>query len=279
MRAGAALVITARPKTPKPGELVRITLEFGPPTKGEMTPDPKQRFRLEEGIAILYRLDRSKPPQPETYKLHAAGDPGTYGFSKQIADDGEYRVYFSVAYQGGRTLRAGFDLVTFGAIPRDHHDEGNGTRPDEGKGHEVHAQPPDLKSSSGGLSMAAQHQTMREIGMNWITLGRSLDRSWAPEDRQKAGEDIEVIEQWARNLPRFKLHRYPEQKKGFLALHGELEGRLRELGRLAATATPSEFRGAYRRLDATSCTKCHLKFRWGVIKDLSRFPDLSGQPE
>ena len=99
------------------------------------------------------------------------------------------------------------------------------------------------------------------------------------EGRRKVTEHIEAIERWARNLPRFKLHKYPTQKDEFLSLHRELEGELTELRRQAAIVSGPDFRRAYRRVDAMSCTKCHLKFRWGVVKDLSRFPDLSGQTE
>ena len=270
MRGGAALVFTARPKTPKPGDLVRFTLEFGPPREGEMTPDPARRFRLEEGTATLYRLDRSKAPVPEVYRLHGAGEAGSYGFSKRIAMDGEYRVIFAGAYEDGRKLRAAFDLVTLGAMRDDSHpEEGDGTQ--DGQAHNTGA-------TSGALPMAVQHQTMREIGKHWVALGRTIDQDWSKKRRREATAHLEAIERWSRNLPRFKLHKFPKEKDQFLAFHRELDGELSDLQRQVATANGPDFRRAYRRLDAMSCTKCHLKFRWGIVKDLSRFPDLSGQP-
>ena len=270
MRGGAALVFTARPKTPKPGDLVRFTLEFGPPRKGEMTPDPGRRFRLEEGTATLYRLDRSKEPAPEVYRLHDTGESGSYGFSKRIAEDGEYRVIFAGAYEDGRELRAAFDWVTLGAMPDDSHpEEGGGT-------HDGHAHL--AGATTGALPMAVQHQTMREIGKHWVALGRAIDRGMSDEGRREATEHLEAIERWARNLPRFKLHKFPLENEQFLALHRELDGELSDLRRKARTASGPDFRRATRRVDAMSCTKCHLKFRWGIVKDLSRFPDLSGQP-
>ena len=74
------------------------------------------------------------------------------------------------------------------------------------------------------------------------------------------------------------LHKFPEKKDQFLALHRQMDGELSHLRRQVTSASGADFRRAYRRVDAMSCTKCHLKFRWGIISDLSRFPDLSGQP-
>jgi len=279
-RGDGVVVFTARPRVPRPGELVRFYLEFGPPKGGEMAPDPGNLYRLEEGRAYIYHMDRGKAPVSEVRRLHETDQPGTYGFSKLIALEGAYRVFFEAVFADGRELRVGFDCVTFGALPQDdHHDSGQTLHDAHDQGHGDHAHPPGPDSLAGDLPMAAQHQTMREMGRHWLDLGRLLDRDrWSFAEREEAMKDVGAVLRWSANMPRFKLHKFQGETDEFVRLHRELKGELSGLEGLIPGSEPREIRDAFRRIEATSCTKCHLKFRWGVAADLSRFPDLSGQP-
>ena len=184
---------------------------------------------------------------------------------------------FAGVYENGRKIQASFTLVTAGA-------EGTHTHPDEaGKTPKVHVKDGDAHAhqpgaTAGPLPMAVQHETMRKIGKLWIAIGREIDQDGAGKGRRKVTAHLKAIERWSRNLPGFMLHQFPEDKDQFLGLHRELNEKLSDLRSQAASASGPDFKRAYRRLDAMSCTKCHLKFRWGIVKDLSRFPDLSGQP-
>ena len=80
-----------------------------------------------------------------------------------------------------------------------------------------------------------------------------------------------------RQPPRYKLHKFPDEMEEFVSLQREFKGKLAAFRDRFATADERVLRHEYRALDATSCTKCYLKFRWGIVTDLSRFPDVSGQ--
>lgn len=271
MRGDLAVVMTARPRLPKPGDLVRYFIQVGPPEKGGMVPDPKTLRRLRKGVAYIYRVDRGSRPEPDVRRLHETEEPGTYGFSKLIEADGEYRVYFEATYEGGKEIRVGLDSVTPGAMPKaDHH----GPEPAaHAESHAGHSQ----GSPGGSLSMAAQHDTMKRMGERWLALGTLLERPGRPERRAEAAGHLDEIERWAQIMPAFKLHKFDKDKDEFLKLTHELRDKLSGL-RAALPQGEAAARKSYREVEGTSCLKCHLKFRWGVASDLGRFPDLSGQP-
>ena len=271
MRDGLAVALTARPRAPKAGDLVRFYIQVGPPEKGGMIPDARAALSLRDGVAHVYRMDRAAAPAPELRRLHETEDPGTYGFSKLIEHDGEYRVYFEASYKGGQRMRVGLDCVTLGALPRDdHHDAPKPTPPSQPEQHEAH--------SRGELPMAVQHETMKRIGEHWLALDALVAGDWNARTRKRALDHLGEIEKWSAHMPRFALHKFQDRKDEFARLGAEFTERLGGFRRAVDGADIKDVRTLHRDLDATSCTKCHLKFRWGVAGDLSRFPDLSGQP-
>lgn len=265
MRGEFAVALTARPRVPKPGDLVRFYIQVGPPEKGGMIPDAAKTLKLSDGHVHLYRLQRDRAPVAEIRKLHETEEPGTYGFSKLIEDEGEYRIYFDGRYVGGTQIRAGLDCVTAGAMPQDDHHHGPPPTP-------APMASPSPEHEGHGLSMAAQHETMKKIGEHWLALEATLDSPRAAQGH------LAEIRRWTANLPKFQLHKFPEQKPEFDALSVEFEGLADSLEASLKKGDGEATRKLFRRIDATSCTKCHLKFRWASVVDLARYPDLSGQP-
>ncbi len=270
MHGRYAVAMTARPRVPKPGDLVRFLLQVGTPEEGGMIPDAKTALPLRRGVAHVYLLDRGSPPAPEIHLLHETEDPGAFGFSKLIEAEGAYRIYFEAEYPDGTRITAGLDCLTPGAIPADdHHGIGTaGPAPAAGP----HS---DTAGHTSSLSMAAQHDTMKRMGAHWLAFGKALDRGLPPESVLGS---LDEIRRWAANMPQFQLHKFPDQKQeydrlttAFLARLDLLEGEIRR-------GPVEQARSAYADVDAKSCLKCHLKYRWGAVADLGRFPDLSGQP-
>lgn len=273
MRDGMAIALTVRPRVPKRGELVRFFIQVGPPEKGGMIPDAKAALRLRDGIAYVYRMDRSAPPEPELRRLHETEEAGTYGFSKLIDAEGEYRVFYAVTYSDGRTIRVGVDCVTADAMPKEDHQAAPAIAAPPPPA------PPHHEPGHGPLAMAEQHETMKVMGRHWLALDAVLDKQWDDGTRAEALNHVDRILHWSKNMPAFQLHKFQDRKAEFDALSMEMRSMITGLRDVTKDARDAAVvRRAYRNVDAVSCTKCHLKFRWGAASDLSRFPDLSGQP-
>jgi YHS domain-containing protein len=275
-RGKTALAFTLRPRLPKPGELAKFYIQAGPAASEEMGPDPKTLRKVAEGKAYLYPADRSREARPEVFRLHETAEPRTYGFSKLIGAEGVYRVYFVLRYEGGEESRIAFDCVTEGAVPKDdYHHEGPATAgvpasaPPKG---EVHKPAGNSAHGQAKLTMEVQHETMRRMGELWASSGDRLFSE--PADLPQAKKHLSDIESWRKNMPEFVLHKFNGQKAEYLRYSDELETRLRGMNDLLSKGDVEGSRARFVEIEGQSCVKCHLKFRWAAVDDLSRFPDL-----
>ena len=125
----------------------------------------------------------------------------------------------------------------------------------------------------GALSMTVQHEAMARLGEHWAAAGRALDRE-AP-DLDGAREPLREARGWAALTPHFALHRATESIDEFRALAGDFTQRLDRLDAAVRGGDATAARERYRETDAWACLRCHVKFRWGTVKDISRFPDLT----
>ncbi len=261
-----AIAFTLRPSAPRPGELARFYLQVGLPTAGGMGPSSKSSWTLAEGRVYFYRLDRSQSPRPQIFRLQPTAEKGTYGFSRLIESEGTYRAYFVARYRNGKRVQVGFDCVTAGARPKDAHDHDAAP---EAK--EKAAKPPSKVPRK--LSMKDQHQTMRQMGVQWLAVGEQLFGQGAP-DWKIVQQRLETFQAWQRNLSRFQLHKFRDQKKEYRKYAAELGKETRGLVRATGQSSLGQARAIYLKIDGGTCVKCHLKFRWAAVKDVSRFPDL-----
>lgn len=273
-RGTTAFAFTLRPRFPKPGELAKFYIQAGPAAGGEMGPDPKLLRKPVDARAYLYHADRSAHARPEVYRLHETAEPKTYGFSKLIGEDGVYRVFFVLRYEGGEESRIAFDCVTEGAVPKDdHHDakpSGEGAPPPMPAKADAHQH--DAGHGPPKLTMEAQHETMRRMGEIWASAG---DRLFAePADLTGVTRSLSDLETWRKNMPDFVLHKFMDQKEEYLRYAAELENRLRSLRDGVSKGDAEGSRSQFVEIEGQSCVKCHLKFRWAAVEDLSRFPDL-----
>lgn len=271
MRGDLAIALTARPRVPKPGDLARFYIQVGPPERGGMIPDPKAIRPLKEGKAYIYRLDRSGASVPEIRRIHPTEEPGTYGVSELIHAEGTYRVFFEVSPQSGTRITAAVDCATPGAAPpADHHGTASSPSPQD-------PGPRAPAKHGGALTMAAQHETMKRMGEHWHEVGVLLENP-SRNAAKAAKRHMAELDAWIANMPDFKLHKHESAKDEFLSLAGDFRKALDPLRSRIQKGDLVSARALHAEVEANSCMKCHLKFRWGVASDLRRFPDLSGQP-
>jgi len=265
----AAVAFTLRPRIPKRGELARFYLQAGPQAEGGNPTNDASGWKLAEGHALVYLMERDRTPDPESLRLHETEEKGTYGFSKLLRDDGAYRIFFVARYQNGEQVRIGFDCATEGAVQEHHHSGVEDGAPPSESGPK---RPPSQDAHhSGAISMSTQHETMREMAEAWTEIGRSLYQS---ADLHEPGKLVEELLAWERKMPSFSLHKFEEAKSEFLGYSRELEEWTLALRNDIRRGRLESARNRYVEIDGRACTKCHLKFRWGVVDDLSRFPDL-----
>lgn len=122
------------------------------------------------------------------------------------------------------------------------------------------------------LTMEAQHETMRRMGELWAASGDRLFSE--PADLSGVAKSLSDLETWRKNMPDFALHKFIEQKDEYLRYTAELESRLGVLRDVVAKRDVEGARSRFVETEGQSCVKCHLKFRWAAVDDLSRFPDL-----
>ena len=226
--------LVVTPLVPVEGDVVRFTLEV----KG---------LEVASARALLYDVDRSAETRAREVVLHRLPDE-TLAFQRVLGRRGEWRVIVDVDGVDGSRLRTLF------AVP-------------------VAMPPAPARAGPGGaLSMTEQHDAMRRIGDHWAAAGRGL--TGARPDLGAVASHLGAVREDAALVPRFSLHRFFEAKAEFKALALEFRARVRALEELSAESDVERVRSEYRRTDLESCTRCHLKFRWGLVEDLSRFPEV-----
>ena len=87
-------------------------------------------------------------------------------------------------------------------------------------------------------------------------LMRALGKAWREED-------WDAVRDLAPSVKTFLPKRNADETEEYRAIADEF-------ARDAASLEPSKLRA----IELRSCVRCHLKFVWGVVRDLSRFPEL-----
>jgi len=246
------LVVTTRPKEPKVGRLAKCTMKVGPLLESGIGPDESSPLKIRNGVVRVYLADRTREPACSTLVLHPLSEPGVYGFSVQVKDPGPHHVYLKVELEDGRSFSTAFEFTA--VSEPDPHDGGG------------------LPIAKDKISMEDQHATMKHIGRLWTEIWESLEGGGV--SRPGLARRVRDLRDLQGNLRLFSLHKFAERKDEFETLAGEFGDRLKELDRVAGREDAQEIRRAFRQIDLHSCTQCHLLFRWGVVEDLSRFPDV-----
>lgn len=253
---GYKYTLDVSPRTLVEGDLATLTLNVPPAIQKRLQKlgegDP---LRLPLAQYFYFSSDRLSEHDRGRMLFHASERAGQYSAHRLFSWPGECRLVVDVAFPDTTRHRLLFRLIV---VPRP---------PDA-------APPaaPSLDPKTGLLSMEAQHDTMAHMGDNWVGLEDALRRGeidWAD-----ASSRLSQVRGVTGNLQHFKLHKFEEDIGEFRLHAGNLE---KELAGLAALLEKRDRSAALSRVDdvdANQCTKCHLKFRWGSVLDLTRFPDL-----
>lgn len=132
---------------------------------------------------------------------------------------------------------------------------------------------PPRPPASGTIPMDVQHEAMARLGDTWAALAAALDHE--RPDPAAARVALPVTRAWAALTPHFVLHRHEDARPEFRALAAEFLQNLDALGADLRAGDGVAARARFRTIDREDCFRCHVKFRWGTVADLSRFPDLS----
>lgn len=280
---GRTYTLAVKPRRPRAGEEIVLTLTLpdkrwlpGPPSRGTTPPLEVLFFDLDAAHTEVGRGYLHMPP---------AATPGVYSLGRLLTQPGTVRLLAFVpplestepspSLEGGVPRRPPDRAAPSASIPTA---IPFGFPVDPAV---LPSGPPPAPSSPNrptpqALTMEAQHESMRVIGHAWDELHEALSRTPAAW--------TDVLRQWQRieamvdRLPGFELHRFPEDKAQFIAMGREFALAIRQfrtrIDRQDRAATVAE----YVRIDGQVCTRCHLKFRWGSVADLTRFPDLRIHP-
>ncbi|MBI2920657.1 MAG: YHS domain-containing protein [Planctomycetes bacterium] len=243
---GGVFIVSILPTRPEAGAPVRIRVVLVPNAGG--VPDEANPVPLRNPVVRFFEVDRDRPSREERLELQPLGG-NVYGTLRWIDRPGEYRCVAEASGEHGEEARA---VVPFKAG----------------------AAWVDLPPADGGFTMADQHGVMRRMGKDWLAVHGGLA---AEKPNANAVLDaLSRMESDRRLLPKFNLHVNADAKPEFERYAAELERPLAELGARAAARDWEGARAQWRKVEAENCVKCHLKFRWDVVRDLSRFPAVQG---
>ena len=233
--------ITVRPGEPQPGRLVELQVDMA-----ELRDPPDPTYGDEAPIEnALMALTFSGSGNKVKLYLRPLGDTGSYGVHWTPQAKGLWTA--TLAPMAGPGPSSSFEIGV--GVPM----------PASAQGQEVQTS----RLVLGGRSVKRIQPltpVMHELNERWLRLLDSADTT----------ADAAKIEELLRSL----VGRAPQ---AFATAGVEFD----ELARNAATsagraahAPQIERQAAMRAVELNSCTRCHVKFRDGVVDDISRWPEV-----
>lgn len=242
--------VTIRPGEPKPGQLVELRLDVA---KTREVPDPTYGEQVPvEGLAL--QLTMSGPGSKVRY------------YARPLADVGSYGVHWTPAAKGLWTAQLSqlSQLQGAEAGPQVSFEVGVGVpMPVSAQGQAVQVSRVVIGAKARAQNNRAPlSPVMREVAQRWLRLEAA------------AGPD--AVAESAALVALFKAAqgRAPASMASAGAEFDQLaQSAAAEVERVAALA-PKERAAAARGVEASTCLRCHLKFRDGVVEDLSKWPEV-----
>ncbi|MEK7468605.1 MAG: YHS domain-containing protein [Planctomycetota bacterium] len=244
--AGGQLIATIDPGEPAAGSDVRLRVLLAP-AKGDGA-DESSPVALRDPVVHFFDVDRDRPAEKTIVRLQPLGG-NAYGALRLAARPGDTRFVIEATTAAGEPVRLS---GSFTAV--------------ESAGPAVPDEP---------FTMARQHEVMRRFGRHWEEIRVELLRE--KPDAAAIRASASRIEDERKRLPLFELHVNNQEKPEFVKYGEDLKGPLAELAKLAERRDFGAVRALQRAQETESCVKCHLKFRWDVVRDLSRFPRVEGR--
>lgn len=227
---------TVRPGQPQPGRLVEIVFDVGRQTATETA-------ALEGGKLAL---SVSGPGTKTRHVLHALGDAGIYGVHWTPSAKGLWTL--ALAPYAGEGPSVSFQLGV--GVPM----------PASAQGHAVQASRVVVAAGRAEQEGASAKQLMAELGQRWL---RALEPG--ADAAAEAAAMAPLLQRLHGRAPRD----WAKDSAEYDALAQDLAASLEKAAALKAKAAD-----ALRPLEQSSCLKCHLKFRDGLVADLSTWPEV-----
>ncbi len=241
--------VTLRPGQPEPGQKLELLFDVA---RHPDIPDPQYGDRIPLQGARLF-VTMSGAGRPERHRLWPMGDSGVYGTHWTPSERGLWTV--SLAPIDPKADAPTLDFQLGAAVPMPASSEGQAVR--STRVVRVGARP----SEAGKPTLEA---LMKQLGARWLELGRGL-----PEADEKAAlaAIMHLVSDLAGSAPR-----------GFASDSAEFDNIARKLKADVElyAAGPAEARA--QQLSATeteTCLRCHVKFRDGVVSDVSKWPEVT----
>lgn len=230
---------TLRPGEPAPGQRVEILFDVGRQSAPETTPftDGKLAVTI-TGPGTRTRL-----------LLRPLGDAGLYGVHWTPGARGIWTL--AVAPYAGEGPATSFQVGVGAPMPA------------SSQGHAVQASRVVVAAGQAASAPGAtQQQLMAELGRRWLR---------AQEPSADAAAEAAAMAALARATQGRAPKEWAEDAREYDALAFDLAS---ALDKAAALGDRDKVAQALQPLDQASCLRCHVKFRDGVVLDLSAWPEV-----
>ncbi len=246
-RGGVAYTLRLEPDDLHVGRLVKLRWSLR----------DEERDRPLEDQNLTLSIETLEGGRLGNFRVHPFSEPGVHGMNRIFDIPGKYMIELRHHRRAGdRTVI--FWLTIAQAEPW--------TPPPP---------PTDEELASGALPMDRQHEVMREIGREWTIFLESLERGeWGAEERAGQVERLGRLRRWGRASAQFVPHHYPRDRQEYERLARGFAGAVDSLAGAVGTKQVPDLRRHARRIEQQNCLQCHMKFRFGIVPDLSRWPDL-----
>lgn len=251
-----AVQLTLRPGDPKPGRLLEIQIEvarvpdFPDPVYGDRVPvnDANLVVQLAPALADV------AGGKSKIYRAHLVSEGGVYGVHTIPETAGIYAV--AISPRTGPGPKVSFDIGV--GVPM---------ATEAGEGKKGASRRPAAGAGGGRMvvSSVGPKTEMREIGERWGLLETMAGTgSLALAGAQGEAKAIAALFGKAKSKP-------PKSANPADELNEMLDGSAAAFTAIAAVTDAKQLPALVAATEQ-SCMKCHVKYRWEMTRDLSRWP-------
>ncbi len=239
--------VTIRPGEPKPGQLVELRLDVA---RQREVPDATYGEHVPvEGLPL--QLAMSGPGSKVRYYARPLADVGSYGVHWTPAAKGLWTAQLSQLPGAEAGPQVSFEVGV--GVPMPVSAQGQAVQVSRvvlgAKGKSQNNRPP--------LS-----PVMREVAQRWL----KLEAAAGPDAAAESAALVALFKAAQGRAP-------PSMASASAEFDQLAQSAAAEVERVAALA-PKERGAAARGVEASTCLRCHLKFRDGVVEDLSKWPEV-----
>lgn len=185
-------------------------------------------------------------PLKRKFTFKAKKEAGQFGAKCRFVSAGRLEIKVIVTFDDGKSDGAVFKLAVL---------------PPEGEdtGHEY---------DSLLMDMTIQHETMRKTGLYWKRTGEALEGGKA-EDARKS---FALVKEYQHLVEHMVPHVNEDDMDDFKAINAEYAKNLAEMEGVLKGDDLEKSKEAWKKVDALSCTGCHMKYRWDTFQSRNNYP-------